>query len=67
METTETDLGMFSMFGRTGAHKKEAHKKGPHKSTNFFHFWHLMAFLWRLSVKHISITHSLTYSLLQKS
>jgi len=38
METTETDLGMFSMFGRTGAHKKEAHKKGPHKSTNFFSF-----------------------------
>ena len=28
---TEADLGMFSMFGQTGAHKK-----GPHKRTGKF-------------------------------
>ena len=73
-EYPEADLGMFSMFGRTGVPQKGASQKDIHRiacvSSTFQWFnsllWHLMAFLWRLSVKHISITPSLTYSLLQK-
>jgi len=35
MPDSEADLGMFSMFGRTGVPQKE----GPHKSTNcILHF-----------------------------
>jgi len=34
MLAAEADLGMFSMFGQTGAFTK----RGPHRRTIFFHF-----------------------------
>ena len=35
--STEADLGMFSMFGRTGAPQKGPHKRGPTKAQKLFH------------------------------